>query len=54
MIYGIEYKTLPSFLGFIRPRKTLAIASLVFISICIISGLASVIFTEYVITFNNF
>lgn len=27
-IYGIEYKTLPSFLGFIRPNKTLGIASL--------------------------
>ena len=43
MIFGIEYKTLPSFLGFIRPRKTSAIASLVFISICIIIGLVSVI-----------
>jgi hypothetical protein len=47
MIFGIEYKTLPSFLGFIRPRKTSAIASLVSISICMISGLASVIiFTD--------
>jgi hypothetical protein len=27
-IYGIEYKTLPSFLGFIRPNKTVGIASL--------------------------
>jgi hypothetical protein len=44
MIFGIEYKTLPAFLGFIRPRKTLAIASLVFISICIILGLVSIIF----------
>ena len=43
MIFGIEDKTLPSFLGFIRPRKTSAIASLVFISICIIIGLVSVI-----------
>ena len=34
MIFGIEYKTLPSFLGFIRPRKTSAIFSLVCISIC--------------------
>jgi hypothetical protein len=44
MIFGIEYKTLPAFLGFIRPRKTSAIASLVFISICIILGLVSIIF----------
>ncbi len=44
MIFGIEYKTLPSFLGYIRPRKTLALVSLILISICIISGLASLIF----------
>jgi hypothetical protein len=43
MIFGIEYKTLPAFLGFIRPRKTTAIASLVFIAICIILGLVSII-----------
>ena len=46
MIFGIEYKTLPSFLGFIRPRKNSAIASLFFISICMISGLASVLFMD--------
>lgn len=46
MIFGIEYKTLPSFLGFIRPRKALTIASLVCISICMISGFVSVIFTD--------
>jgi hypothetical protein len=45
MIFGIEYKTLPSFLGFIRPRKASAIASLVSICICMISGFVSVIFT---------
>ena len=44
MIFGIEYKTLPSFLGYIRPRKTLALISFILISICIISGLASLIF----------
>jgi hypothetical protein len=44
MIFGIEYKTLPSFLGFIRPRKTSAIASLAFTSICIILGIVSIIF----------
>jgi hypothetical protein len=43
MIYGIEYKTLPSFLGFIRPRKTLGIASLVVASISIVLGLLSII-----------
>jgi hypothetical protein len=46
MIFGIEYKTLPSFLGFIRPRKASAIASLVSICICMISGFVSVIFTD--------
>jgi hypothetical protein len=46
MIFGIEYKTVPSFLGFIRPRKTSAIASLVFLSLCIILGLTSVMFTN--------
>lgn len=44
-IFGIEYKTLPSFLGYIRPRKTLALVSdACLMSICIISGLASLIF----------
>jgi hypothetical protein len=46
MIFGIEYKTLPSFLGFIRPRKALTIASLVCISICMISGFVSVLFRD--------
>src|SRR5919198_4549431 len=46
MIFGIEYKTLPSFLGFIRPRKNSAIASLFFISICMILGFASVLFMD--------
>jgi hypothetical protein len=46
MIFGIEYKTLPSFLGFIRPRRVSAIVSLVCISICMISGFVSVIATD--------
>ena len=46
MIFGIEYKTLPSFLGFIRPRKASAIASSVSISICMVLGFVSVIFTN--------
>jgi hypothetical protein len=44
MIFGIEYKTLPSFLGYIRPQKILAVASLILISTSIISGLASLIY----------
>ncbi|HYA83209.1 MAG TPA: hypothetical protein VEH06_07140 [Candidatus Bathyarchaeia archaeon] len=46
MIFGIEYKTLPAFLGFIRPRKASATASLVSISICMILGFVSVIFAN--------
>ncbi len=44
MIFGIEYKTLPSFLGYIRPRKILAVVSLLLISASIISGLASLLY----------
>ncbi len=44
MIFGIEYKTLPSFLGYIRPQKILAVSSLILISTSIISGLASLIY----------
>ena len=46
MIFGIEYKTLPSFLGFIRPKKTSAILCLVCISICMVSGLVYIIFRD--------
>jgi hypothetical protein len=46
MIFGIEYKTLPAFLGFTRPRKASATASLVSISICMILGFVSVIFAN--------
>jgi hypothetical protein len=38
MILGIEYKTLPSFLGFIRPRKKLGILSLLFLIAAFTSG----------------
>jgi hypothetical protein len=27
MVFGVEYKTLPSFLGFIKPRKRLSVVS---------------------------
>ena len=45
MIFGIEYKTLPSFLGFIRPRKVTGIASFILASSCVTIGLASIVFT---------
>lgn len=35
MIFGIEYKTLPSFLAFIRPKRKLAMISIV---LCVTSG----------------
>jgi hypothetical protein len=38
MILGIEYKTLPSFLGFIRPRKKFGILSLLFLIAAFTSG----------------
>lgn len=41
MIFGIEYKTLPSFLGFIRPRKKLGILSLLFLIIAFILGIVT-------------
>jgi hypothetical protein len=41
MIFGIEYKTLPSFLGFIRPRKKLGILSLLFLITAFILGIVT-------------
>jgi hypothetical protein len=46
MIYGIEYKTLPSFLGFIRPRRILGFASFGLVLVSIISGLLSIMLHE--------
>jgi hypothetical protein len=46
MIYGIEYKTLPSFLGFIRPRRILGFASFGLVLVSIISGLISIMLYE--------
>ena len=46
MIYGIEYKTLPSFLGFIRPRKIAGISSLVLTSSSIALGITSILFID--------
>ncbi|MGH9977639.1 MAG: hypothetical protein ACRD8Z_17660 [Nitrososphaeraceae archaeon] len=50
MIFGIEYKTLPSFLGFIRPRSIVGLSSGILISSCVITGLLSILFdTELLI-----
>jgi hypothetical protein len=46
MIYGIEYKTLPSFLGFIRPRRILGFASFGLVLVSIILGLMSIMLYE--------
>lgn len=39
MIFGIEYKTLPSFLGFIRPAKKLSILSFSLTALSVVLGL---------------
>lgn len=41
MIFGIEYKTLPSFIGFIWPRKNVSIISATILTISLGFGLAS-------------
>ena len=41
MIFGIEYKTLPSFMGFIRPRKKLGVLSLLLLVATFVLGLAT-------------
>lgn len=48
MIFGVEYKTMPSFLGFIRPRKTAAKVSLLFAAAAVALGMLS-IFYDYVL-----
>jgi hypothetical protein len=47
MIFGIEYKTLPSFLGFIRPRNKLGIMSLLSLIAAFILGIATKIPSNY-------
>ncbi len=44
MIFGVEYKTLPSFLGFIRPRKKLAVSSFGLVAAAVALGIASISF----------
>ena len=41
MIFGIEYKTLPSFLGFIRPNNKLGVMSLLSLIAAFIVGIAT-------------
>ncbi len=41
MIFGVEYKTLPSFIGFIRPRKRLSAVSFGLAAISVVLGLSS-------------
>jgi hypothetical protein len=41
MIFGVEYKTMPSFLGFIRPRKKLAQTSLALAMASVTFGIAA-------------
>lgn len=41
MIFGVEYKTMPSFLGFIRPRKKLAQASIALAAASVAFGIAA-------------
>jgi hypothetical protein len=49
MIFGIEYKTLPSFLGFVRPKKKLGLLSLIFLVITFIVGVSTNIYNTSVI-----
>ena len=43
MIFGVEYKTLPSVLGFIRPRKKLSVVSFWLALASIILGVSSML-----------
>jgi len=49
MIFGIEYKTLPSFLGFIRPRKKIGLLSLLFLITTFIVGIVAELFADDII-----
>ncbi|MDQ3873598.1 MAG: hypothetical protein M3258_08325, partial [Thermoproteota archaeon] len=49
MILGVEFKTLPSFLGFIRPRKKLSALSFWLAFTSVIFGLASVLYHEFIL-----
>jgi hypothetical protein len=54
MIFGVEYKTLPSFLGFIKPRRKLAMVSFGLGITSVILGISSMLSTDFLLaeTFN--
>ncbi|MGN6559972.1 MAG: hypothetical protein ACTHJ2_05540 [Candidatus Nitrosocosmicus sp.] len=58
MIFGIEYKTLPSFMGFVRPKKRAGLLSLIFLIVTFIVGISSKAYinndTTLPILFNSF
>ena len=53
MIFGIEYKTLPSFLGFIRPRSKAGLLSFILISSSVTTGLLSIVFDAELLMFQS-
>jgi hypothetical protein len=46
MIFGVEYKTLPSFLGFIRPRRKLSVVSFGLVATSVVFGLSSMVYSD--------
>lgn len=48
MIFGIEYKTLPSFLGFMKPRRKLSVVSFGLVITSVILGLLSSMVYDYI------
>ncbi len=46
MIFGVQYKTMPSFLGFIRPRKKLSAISFALAAAAAVLGLASALHND--------
>lgn len=53
MIFGIEYKTLPSFLGFIRPRSNVGLSSFILTLSCAIIGFLSMVFETQIPTLQS-
>lgn len=49
MIFGIEYKTLPSFIGFIWPRKSPSVISAILLTLSLVSGLVSSFFHDNIV-----
>ena len=46
MIFGVEYKTLPSFLGFIKPRRSLSVVSFSLVATSVVLGLSSMVYSD--------